>query len=45
MGQGGWAMPALIPARTLYRCADVRALLVPRPDQPAAGERVPGTRA
>ena len=30
MGQGGWAMPALIPARTLYRCADVRALLVSR---------------
>ena len=25
-GQGGWEMPVLIPARTLYRCADVRAL-------------------
>ena len=25
-GQGGWQMPVLIPARTLYRCADVRAL-------------------
>ena len=26
VGQGGWLMPVLIPARTLYRCADVRAL-------------------
>ena len=25
-GQGGWVMPVLIPARTLYRCADVRAM-------------------
>ena len=29
MGQGGWVMPVLIPARTLYRCADVRALTFP----------------
>ena len=29
MGQGGWALPVLIPARTLYRCADVRALTFP----------------
>ena len=25
-GQGGWQMPVLIPARTLYRCANVRAM-------------------
>ena len=29
MGQGGWALPVLSPARTLYRCADVRALSFP----------------
>ena len=29
MGQGGWAMPALIPARTLYSCADVSAFSFP----------------
>jgi len=29
MGQGGWVFPVLIPARTLYRCADVRALSFP----------------
>ena len=29
MGQGGWIPPVLIPARTLYRCADVRALTFP----------------
>ena len=29
MGQGGWIFPVLIPARTLYRCADVRALTFP----------------
>ena len=29
MGQGGWVMPVLIPARTLYRCDDVRALTFP----------------
>ena len=29
MGQGGWVFPVLIPARTLYRCADVRALTFP----------------
>ncbi|MSO94712.1 MAG: xanthine dehydrogenase family protein molybdopterin-binding subunit [Thermoleophilia bacterium] len=29
MGQGGWMPPVLIPARTLYRCADVRALTFP----------------
>ena len=43
MGQGGWAMPALIPARTLYRCADVSAFSFPAAHQSAAGERVPGT--
>ena len=29
MGQGGWVFPVMIPARTLYRCADVRALTFP----------------
>ena len=29
MGQGGWIFPVLIPAQTLYRCADVRALTFP----------------
>jgi len=29
MGQGGWNFPVLNPARTLYRCADVRALTFP----------------
>lgn len=29
MGQGGWVFPVLIPARTLYRCDDVRALTFP----------------
>ena len=29
MGQGGWIFPVLIPAGTLYRCADVRALTFP----------------
>ena len=29
MGGGGWVFPVLIPARTLYRCADVRALTFP----------------
>ncbi len=29
MGQGGWVFPVLIPARTLYACADVRALTFP----------------
>ncbi len=29
MGQGGWVFPVLSPARTIYRCADVRALLFP----------------
>ncbi len=29
MGQGGWIFPVLIPARTLYHCADVRALTFP----------------
>jgi len=29
MGQGGWLFPVLIPARTLYRCDDVRALTFP----------------
>ena len=29
MGQGGWIFPVLNPARTLYRCADVRALTFP----------------
>ena len=29
MGQGGWVFAVLIPARTLYRCADVRALTFP----------------
>ena len=29
MGRGGWVFPVLIPARTLYRCADVRALTFP----------------
>lgn len=28
-GQGGWTMPVLIPAQTLYRCANVRALTFP----------------
>jgi xanthine dehydrogenase YagR molybdenum-binding subunit len=28
-GQGGWVMPVLIPARTLYRCADVSAMTFP----------------
>ena len=28
-GQGGWIMPVLVPARTLYRCANVRALTFP----------------
>jgi len=28
-GQGGWVMPVLIPAQTLYRCANVRALTFP----------------
>ena len=29
MGQGGWVFPVLIPARTLYHCADVRAMTFP----------------
>ncbi len=29
MGQGGWVFPVLIPARTLYRCDDMRALTFP----------------
>ena len=29
MGQGGWMFPVVSPARTLYRCADVRALTFP----------------
>ena len=29
MGQGGWVFPVLSPARTIYHCADVRALLFP----------------
>ena len=29
MGQGGWVFPVLIPARTLYRCDDVRAMVFP----------------
>ena len=29
MGQGGWVFPVLIPARTLYRCADVRTMTFP----------------
>jgi xanthine dehydrogenase YagR molybdenum-binding subunit len=29
MGQGGWVMPTLVPARTLYRCADVSAHTFP----------------
>ncbi len=29
MGQGGWVFPVMIPVRTLYRCADVRALTFP----------------
>ena len=28
-GQGGWVMPVLVPARTLYRCADVTAMTFP----------------
>ncbi len=28
-GQGGWVMPVLIPARTLYHCADVTAMTFP----------------
>jgi CO/xanthine dehydrogenase Mo-binding subunit len=29
MGQGGWVFPVLVPARTLYRCDDVRAMTFP----------------
>ena len=44
MGQGGWAMPALIPARTLYRCADVGALSFPARTnlRPVNAFRAPG---
>jgi xanthine dehydrogenase YagR molybdenum-binding subunit len=44
MGQGGWAMPTLIPARTLYRCADVGALSFPARTnlRPVNAFRAPG---
>ena len=44
MGQGGWAMPALIPARTLYHCADVGALSFPARTnlRPVNAFRAPG---
>ena len=44
MGQGGWAIPVLIPARTLYRCADVRALSFPAKTnlRPVNAFRAPG---
>jgi len=29
MGQGGWVFPVLVPARTLYRCDDVRTMTFP----------------
>ncbi|RDI75741.1 Aerobic-type carbon monoxide dehydrogenase large subunit CoxL/CutL-like [Gaiella occulta] len=29
MGQGGWVFPVTIPARTLYRCDDVRTMTFP----------------
>ena len=29
MGQGGWVFPVLVPALTLYRCADVRCMAFP----------------
>jgi CO/xanthine dehydrogenase Mo-binding subunit len=29
MGQGGWVFPVLVPALTLYRCDDVRAMTFP----------------
>lgn len=44
MGQGGWVFPVLIPARTLYRCADVRALTFPAKTnlRPQNAFRAPG---
>jgi CO/xanthine dehydrogenase Mo-binding subunit len=44
MGQGGWAMPTLVPARTLYRCADVGALSFPARTnlRPVNAFRAPG---
>jgi CO/xanthine dehydrogenase Mo-binding subunit len=44
MGQGGWAMPALIPARTLYLCADVSAFSFPARTnlRPVNAFRAPG---
>ena len=42
MGQGGWAMPTLVPARTLYRCADVGALSFPARTNLRPRERVQG---
>ena len=44
MGLGGWAMPTLVPARTLYRCADVGALSFPARTnlRPVNAFRAPG---
>jgi CO/xanthine dehydrogenase Mo-binding subunit len=44
MGQGGWAMPTLVPARTLYHCADVGALSFPARTnlRPVNAFRAPG---
>ena len=35
MGQGGWVFPVLVPALTLYRCADVRGMAFPLQVEPA----------
>ena len=43
MGQGGWIFPVLIPARTLYHCADVRALTFPVKTNLRASECLQGT--
>ncbi len=44
LGSGGWAFPVLEPAKSVYRCANVRAMVVPLRQNlgPAAAFRAPG---
>jgi xanthine dehydrogenase YagR molybdenum-binding subunit len=44
MGQGGWVFPVMSPVRTIYRCADVRALTFPAKTnlRPQNAFRAPG---
>jgi xanthine dehydrogenase YagR molybdenum-binding subunit len=44
MGQGGWVFPVMSPVRTIYQCADVRALTFPAKTnlRPQNAFRAPG---